>query len=149
MRIKILLLGDDPVSLMAGGQLLRERGMLVYTAFNLENLPEIINEIKPDVVFFDPRQQTAEITAAYNDLVNSVYFEDVPVIYTLTEDDVYLVNRPRTNTGDKKNKEKKNIIADNMINAVRKALWSNKTHEKKVKNISLPNAPIPNFTVRA
>ena len=142
MRFKILMLGDDPVSLMADGQLLKERGMMVYTAFNLENIDETIKEISPDLVFFDPQQQSCEITAAYNILVNSSSFVNIPVIYTLTEDDVYLVSRKRTAT-----KEKRNLIADNIIGAVKMALRSNKTYEKKHRKIPTPNISVTTVNV--
>ena len=52
MRIKILLLGDDPLTEIADGQLLRDRGFLVFTAFNLMNVNDLIAEVQPDLIFF-------------------------------------------------------------------------------------------------
>lgn len=126
MRIKILLLGDDPVSLVSDGQLLKDRGMMVYTAFNLDNVNDLINEVKPDLVFFDPHKQSKEITEAYNNLVNGIYYTNIPVIYTLSDDDVYLVTRKRTES-----KDKRTIIADSIIEAIKMAMRNNKTYQKK------------------
>lgn len=127
MRIKILLVGDDPIMLMTDGLLLRERGLMVYTAFNLENIAETINEVKPDLVFFNPHKSNNEMTAAYNEMVGSIYFTHLPVIFTLSEDDVYLVTRKRTTI-----KTKRNIIADNIIDAVKMALHNNNTNQKSI-----------------
>src|SRR6476620_11480576 len=96
MRIKVLLLGDDPLSVVSDAQLLRDRGLLVYTAFNLLNIEDLIKEIKPDVIFFDPHRPNTDITDVYNNLVNGIYYTSIPVIFTLSEDDVYLVTRKRT-----------------------------------------------------
>ncbi|MES2704915.1 MAG: hypothetical protein V4649_19925 [Bacteroidota bacterium] len=148
MRIKILLLGEDPLSVLADSQLLRDRGMLVYTAFNLLNINDLINEIKPDIVFFDPHKSSNAITDAYNSLVNGIYHTGVPVIFTLSEDDVYLVTRKRTAP-----KDKRTIIADNIVDAIKMALRSNKTAPKKDKDktIKLPhqNIPFPIYNARA
>ena len=134
MRIKILLLGDDPVAMMADAQLLRERNMLVFTAFNLQNISELINEVKPDLIFFDASRSNAGITQAYNDIVNGIWFTNIPVVFTLSEDDVYLVSRKRS-----EEKNKRTFIADNMIDAIKMALSTTKTTQKKQK----PVAKIP------
>jgi DNA-binding NtrC family response regulator len=126
MRIKILLVGEDPLSLLTDGQLLKERGILVYTAFYLENMEELIREIKPDLVFFNPHKPSGQLTNVYNDFVNSIYFTHIPVVYTLSEDDVYLVTRKRTTS-----KDKRTIISDNIVDAVKMALRNNKTASKK------------------
>lgn len=135
MRIKILLIGEDPLSLLTDAQLLKERGILVYTAFYLENLQDLVQEIKPDLVFFNPHKPSGEITNVYNDFVNSIYFTHIPVVYTLSEDDVYLVTRKRTTS-----KDKRTIISDNIVDAVKMALRNNKTVQKKT--IPMPQATI-------
>ena len=132
------------MSLIADSQLLREHGVMVFTAFNLQNLNELINEVKPDILFFDPRKASNLINEAYNNVINSAAFNNIPVIFTLTEDDLYLVTRKRADT-----KEKKNIIADNIIDAIKMALRSNKTYHKKTHKIPHQNITIPNFVVRA
>ncbi len=128
MRLKILLIGDKPAALVADAQLLRERGLLVITAFNLDNINELIEEVKPDLVFFAAQQSNPRITEVYNNLVSSIYFTGIPVVFTLSEDDVYLVNRKRTES-----KDKRSLIADNMIDAIKMALRD--TGGKKVKKV--------------
>jgi response regulator RpfG family c-di-GMP phosphodiesterase len=137
MRIKVLLLGDNPLSVVADAQLLRDRGLLVYTAFNLMNIEELIDEIKPDVIFFDPHKPDAQITDTYNNVVNGIKYTHIPVIFTLSDDDVYLVTRKRTAS-----KEKRSIIADNMVDAIKMSLRSNKAYAKKDKIVKgeEPNA---------
>jgi response regulator RpfG family c-di-GMP phosphodiesterase len=127
MRIKILLVGNDPAALFTDGQLLKEKGMMVFTGFNLQNIQEMISEVKPDIIFFDPHKQSVEITDCYNEIVNSIYFTSIPVIYTLADDDIYLVTRKRT-----EQKEKRTLIADTITDAVKMALLSSKTHHKKI-----------------
>ncbi len=122
MRIKILMLGKDPTSLIADGQLLRDRGIMVFTSFNLENVPELIKEIKPDLLFFDAAQPDDTFTELYNGIVNSIEYTKIPVIFTLSEDDVYLVTRKRTEM-----KEKRSMISDNIIDAVKMAMQTGKS----------------------
>jgi DNA-binding NtrC family response regulator len=129
MRLKILLLGDDPVAMVADAQLLRERNMLVFTAFNLQNINEMIAEVRPDVIFFDAHRSNDQVTNAYNELVNGIYFTNIPVVFTLAEDEVYLVTRKRTEA-----KDKRSFIADNMTDAVKIALSSSKGYHKITKN---------------
>jgi len=144
MRIKILLLGDDPVSLLADGQLLRERGLMVFPTFNLQNITELIEEVKPDALFFDPRNGNNQINEVYNGIINNGNFNNLPVIFTLSEDDIYLVTRKRADT-----KEKKNIIADNIISALKMALHSNRTYHKKTHVLPHRNIDISNVIARA
>jgi response regulator RpfG family c-di-GMP phosphodiesterase len=125
MRIKIMLLGDDRLSLAADAQLLRERGMLVYTSFNLANVAELATEIDPDVIFFGANGSDSRLTDLYNILVKSPRFAHIPVVFTFAEDDIYLVTRKRTEL-----KDKRTIISDNIIDAVKTALSTNTKHHK-------------------
>ena len=125
MRIKILMVGNNPAALVADEQLLRDRDMLVYTAFNLENIPEMITEVKPNIIFFNSPKSNP-VTETYNSIVNSIYFKDIPVIFTLSEDDIYLVTRKRTETG-----EKKKLTANNIIDAIKMALTVGNTPHYK------------------
>jgi DNA-binding NtrC family response regulator len=144
MRIKILLVGDDPVSLMADGQVLRDRGMLVFTTFNTDNLHDLISEINPDLLFFDPKTQDKRTADTYNDIINDSNYAGIPVIYTLSEDEVYLITQKKTET-----KVRKSLTADNMTTAIKEALYSNKSHHKKAgKTINPTLLPPPN-TMRA
>ncbi len=144
MCIKILLVGDDPGSTLVDNQLLRERGLLVITTFNLQNIGEIIAEVKPDIVFFDPHKPNNLITDTYNDLVNDINFTQLPVIFTLSDDDVYLVTRKRTAS-----KEKRTGIADNIIDAIKMALSGIKTAHRRTYKIHHTGMALPMVSVRA
>lgn len=134
MRLKVLLISNDPPAAMADSQLLRERGLLVFTAFNPQNLAEHVEEIKPDVVFFDPQKINNELTDVYNLFVSDVKYAHIPVIFTLSEDDIYLVTRTRT-----KIKKATTKIADNIVGAVKMAL----TRATARKQLRLPHLTIP------
>ena len=144
MCIKILLVGDDPGSTLVDNQLLRERGLLVITTFNLQNIGEIIAEVKPDIVFFDPHKPNNLITDTYNDLVNDINFTQLPVIFTLSDDDVYLVTRKRTAS-----KDRRTGITDNIIGAIKMALSNTITSQRKTHKIHHPNIEIPMLFTRA
>ena len=144
MRIKILLIGDDPVSLLADGQLLKERGLMVFSTFNLQNIDELINEVGPDLLFFDPRKSNNPINEVYNRIINGSNFNNLPIIFTLSDDDVYLVTRKRTDS-----KEKKNIIADNIIDALKMALRSYKTYQRKTHKLPNQDINFPNHIALA
>jgi len=133
MRIKILVIGGNPVSVVCDCQLLRDRGFMVFSAFNLENINELTAEIRPDVIFFDIQKQNTFTTDAYNKLISNIAFAHIPVIYTLTDDDMYLVTRKRTNVT-----EKRTMIADNIIDAIKMALYNNKAYNKKIYNNTPP-----------
>lgn len=144
MRIKILLIGDDPASLVADRRLLRERGLLVYAAFNPQNIPEIVAEIRPDVVFFDPSVPNNYITDAYNDFVTDLSFLSTPVIFTLSEDDIYLVTRKRTDS-----KNKRTAITGDIITAIKSALETNKTYHGKSHKFNTSVMVVPKIGLSA
>jgi hypothetical protein len=78
------------------------------------------------LVFFDTHLQNNRVTDAYNSLVCATSFKNIPVIYTLEEDEVYLVTRRRTNL-----KQKYTAIADNIISALKLAVnYSNQPRRK-------------------
>lgn len=144
MRIKILLLGDYPPSLVPDTQLLRDRGMLVFTAFNLDNIDALVDEIKPDVVFFDGQHPSNLMNDAYNSFVSNERFTHIPVLFTLTEDDLYLVTKKRTEV-----KSKKKVIANNIISAIKMAFNVEKHQEKRTYKIHYPSIAMPTFNNRA
>lgn len=116
MRIKILIAGNDPIAQIADSQLLRDKGMLVFTTYNQTNILEIIEEIQPDLIWFNPLGQDNGLVETYNKVLSFNVAERIPVIYTLSEDDMYLVTRKRTLI-----KQKTNFIADNIIEAIKMA----------------------------
>jgi len=137
MRIKILMVGDDPAALTADIQLLRDKNLLVYTSFDTDNLIPLIEEIQPDLVFINPQNENLNLTEVYNTIVNNTFF-NFPVVYTLSEDDIYLVTR-------KKGKGKRKVIADNMLAAIKLALqYSDHSSPKSDFEILLPII-VPSF----
>ena len=132
------MVGNDPVALVADGQLLRDRAMLVHTTFNLENIPEIIIEVKPNIIFFDSTKKSNLITEAYNNIINSIYFKNIPVIFTLSENDMYLVTPKRTEMG-----ERKKLTADNIIKAIKMALTIGNNHHHKQHYVTKENKSQP------
>lgn len=117
MSIKILLISDDEKAMQADRLYLKDRGLHVHTCLYTNIIKELVNEVKPDVIFINPTLPDNQSTEVYHSFLNDIRHLDVPIIYTLSEDDVYLVNRKRTAT-----KSKRNIIADNMIDAIKLAL---------------------------
>ncbi len=117
MSIKILLISDDEKAMQADRLYLKDRGLHVHTCLYTNIINDLVNEVKPDVIFINPTLPDNQSTEVYHSFLNDIRHLDVPIIYTLSEDDVYLVNRKRTAT-----KSKRNIIADNMIDAIKLAL---------------------------
>ncbi len=106
------------MTLAADSMLLKDRGMVVYTVAKLDNIPDLIAEVKPDVVFFDAVTMDNDVKEAYNTLVGNSGFKDIPVILTVAEDELYLVTHSAGNKRDK---------TDNVFDAVKIALRSDIT----------------------
>lgn len=123
MRMKILLAGDNPVAAMADTQLLRDRGIWVFNTFNMQHIPELIDEIKPNVLFFAPHAPNKEITDAYSQVITDIQYTHIPVIIALADDDVYLVTRKRTLA-----KEIRTSITDNILTAIKEAYTAHAAH---------------------
>jgi hypothetical protein len=115
MRIKLLLTGNDTNHLAPEVDMLKERGFLVYTC-EQHNAEAFVDEIKPDVVYINSASPNATTTNIYRRLMSRISLTKLPVIYTLTEDDAYLVS-PKT---DKYNK--RSMICDNILDAIKAAL---------------------------
>lgn len=135
--------GDNPENMKAEADMLKSRGFLVYTCSE-ENVDDAIPEVKPDVVFVNPHDPGLHSTQVYHELLDNVKFASIPVIYTLSEDDVYLVNRKRTIS-----RNKRNIITDNIIDGIKCALLPEdiSTNHKKVR--AGKTIPLPYYAFRA
>jgi len=120
MHTRILIAGDDQMTLVADGTLLKDNGLYVYPVTSLDDLPELIAEVKPDVIFFDTVKMDDAVKAAYHTLVNDARYKDIPIIFTITEDEMYLVTPKRT-----KGIMKKIVKAESVIDAVKMALKPN------------------------
>src|ERR1700744_651343 len=125
MRIKVLMVTDDPVLAVADVQLLKDKEFLVYSCFNTDNLANLISELVPDVLFINPMHSNQHLVETYNNTLNNLSLIKLPVVYTLSEDDVYMVTRKRTIM-----KKKRTLIADNMLDAIKASLETD-THNIK------------------
>ena len=132
MRLKILLTGKDERQQLPDAQLLTERGFLVYRCKE-NTVNAMIDEIHPDVVIINPVEKDDTTSSTlYERLLNNIRYARLPLVYTLSEDDVYLVNRRRTAT-----KGKRNFIADNIIDSIKTALGFNKDNTRDIPGINL------------
>lgn len=117
MRLKILLTGKDKFSHEPDAEMLRERGFLVYRC-DENAVNDMIDEVHPDVLIINRTVEDQQPSSKlYKRLLRSIKHAKLPLIYTLAEDDMYLVNRSRTIA-----KEAKNFIADNIIDGIKTAL---------------------------
>jgi hypothetical protein len=117
MNLRILMMGDDLSFMQADATLLRENGFRVHVCDNLSLMNELVEEVKPDVAFINPQSTNSITTDIYHNLLDNIVYACLPVIYTLSEDDVYLVNRKRTEL-----KERRYIISDNILGAINMAV---------------------------
>jgi len=121
MRIKVLMVGDDPVFSIADARILKNKNVLVYNTYNVDNLDALVDEIRPNIIFINASCPDNYINT-YKGVINDDRYVKVPVIYTLAEDNVYLVNKPISSS-----KERRKIIAESVVDAVKISL-RNKKH---------------------
>jgi response regulator RpfG family c-di-GMP phosphodiesterase len=114
--LRILIIGNDLQLLRADGDVLTQRGMRVYICDKCQNAAEMVEEVKPDLVFVDPKKPDKITTDVYHSLLDNIRYASLPIIFTLSEDDVYLVNRKRTAM-----KDRRYIISDNIVDAIKMA----------------------------
>lgn len=110
MRLKILMVTNSESC--PDAEVLKERGMLVYTC-NDAIAEDMVVELSPDVVLVNPDVPNAGITKAYHKLLR--HFK-IPVVYTLAEDEQYLVN-----IRNKANKLVK-LVTDNIVDSIRNSI---------------------------
>lgn len=141
MALRILMTGDDYNYLRYDAEMLRQRGFRVYFCDRKQILAEMIDEVKPDIVFINSKTPGKDSTDIYHNLIDNIVFASLPVIYTLSEDDVYLVNRKRTAI-----KERRYMMSDNIIDAIKMAIEDSSTSVKRRMPVqppffnNLPNA---------
>lgn len=112
MRLKILMVTNGESECCPDAEVLKERGMLVYTC-NDAIAEDMVVELSPDVVLVNPNVPSAGITKAYHKLLR--HFK-IPVVYTLAEDEQYLVN-----IRNKANKLVK-LVTDNIVDSIRNSV---------------------------
>ncbi|HEY9178921.1 MAG TPA: hypothetical protein VIN07_14595 [Flavipsychrobacter sp.] len=132
MRLKVLLTGRDKFSQEPDAELLRSRGFLVYRC-DEHVINDMIEEVRPDVLIINPVEDQPSATNLYQRILKSIKYATLPLIYTLSEDDTYIVNSKR-NT-----RNKKSYIVDNIIDGIKTALTSN--NKGRLNNLRLKVAP--------
>ncbi len=118
MRLRVLLTGNDKFSQEPDAELLRERGFLVYRC-DERMVSDMIDEIGPDVLIINPTENQASAGNLYQRLLKSIKYAALPLIYTLSEDDTYIVNCKRNI------RNKTSYIADNIVDGIKTALNTN------------------------
>lgn len=128
MRLKILLTGNDKSDHESDAELLRDKGFLVYRCKEAA-VNDMIEEVHPDVLIINPIDEQPSDTNLYQRILKSVKYAKLPLIYTLSEDDIYLVNPRRTTAS-----EKRKFIVDNIVDGIKTALSSGSNRQlKKIK----------------
>jgi len=123
MAALVLIIGNDKERLQKNRRRLSKEGFTVALCTDCQNITHRIDKIKPDVVLINTTSITHQSTDIYNNLVDTVRYAALPVIFALSEDDVYLVNRRRTSQP-----ETRSVIANTAIDAVHKALENPQRH---------------------
>ncbi len=118
MRLKVLLTGKDKFNLEPDAELLRERGFLVYRC-DEHVINDMIEELHPDVLIINPTEHEPSASNLYQQLLKSIKYAALPLIYTLSEDDTYIVNSRRNI------RNKTSYIVDNIIDGIKTALNTN------------------------
>lgn len=125
MRLKVLLTGKDKYHHEPDAEMLKERGILVYRCEE-QSVNDMIEEVRPDVLIINTLDEKHSSTSLYQRLLDSIKYAKLPLIFTLSEDDVYLVNRKRVGL-----KGPRNFMTDNILDGIRTALGgSRRTLEK-------------------
>ena len=119
MRLKVLLTGKDKYQHLSEAEMLKERGFLVYRCEEAV-LDAMIEEVQPDVVIINPILDEKAGTNLYKRLLKNIKYKALLLIYILSEDDVYVVNRARTTIRDVRN-----FIVDNIVDGIKTALAAN------------------------
>lgn len=128
MRLRVLLTGNDKFSQEPDAELLRERGFLVYRC-DERMVSDMIDEIRPDVLIINPTENQASAGNLYQRLLKSIKYAALPLIYTLSEDDTYIVNCKRNI------RNKTSYIVDNIVDGIKTALNTN--NNRGLNNLQL------------
>ncbi|RYE21641.1 MAG: hypothetical protein EOP51_15150 [Sphingobacteriales bacterium] len=142
MRIKVLMTGNDAENMALEAEVLKEHGFLVYTCPE-DNAEAFVGEIHPDVVYVNPQEPDAQSAEVYRDLLQVGSQSGTPIIYTLLEDDLYMVNLAHSNQ-----RGKRKVVCDNIIDAIKVALHADVTITRKPKPMSR-SMQFPTYNFRA
>lgn len=134
MRIRVLLISDSENFSTADVRMLKDRGLLVHTCYDMTLAQELAKEISPDIIILNPENADSATTRLYHNLLDNLSLARVPVVYTLAEDDVYLVSRKRTSF-----KAARNSMTDNLTDAIKFGMTMPKAEKASRAHIA------PNF----
>jgi hypothetical protein len=133
------MIGNDINYLSADADMLHARGLNVYVCDKADIINDMVEEVKPDIIFMNWQNADEANTGLYHSLLDNIRFAAIPIIFTLAEDDVYLVNRKRTAT-----KDSRYITCDNVIDAIKVGLTPVGATPRK--NYYVPSAVYSNTT---
>lgn len=136
MRLKVLMVGNSEGA-NADAEMLRDRGFLVYTCSET-TVNEMVEEVHPAVIFLNPEDSNnSKSIDVYNALLGNIFYTNYPVIYTMSEDDVYIVNRKRTSS-----KDKRTVISDNIVDSIKVALLGTQIAPKEHAVVDKQHMPL-------
>ncbi len=136
MRIKVLMTGERTADMAIEAEMLKNKGLMVYTC-NPSNTEAFMDEVIPDVVYFNVAG-TSDCADIYHHVLDNAKFMNIPVIYTLLEDDIYLVNKKRNTYSNHRH-----VICDNILDAIKASVTGmEKIYSRPVKRPKV----LPAFT---
>jgi hypothetical protein len=102
--------------------MLRSKGFRVYFCDKDHMVNEMVDETRPNIVYVNSRSHDESSSDIYHSIVDNVQYASIPVIYTLSENDVYLVNRKRTAI-----KERRYMTSSSVLEAIKMAFITTDT----------------------
>lgn len=114
MNIRVLVVGNSEENIQPEAEMLKNRGFVAYTGHE-STVEEMIEEVKPHVVYFNAANPDSKTTRVYHTLLKKMRINHIPVVYTLAEDDAYIVNKTVS-------RQKKSYILDNIVDSIKIAL---------------------------
>lgn len=113
MNLRILMISDEKKLLYQDKKLLSEKGFEVFISDSSASMSWMINKVNPGAVLIGAKNMEENSTRLYHEFLDNLLFAHLPVIFALSEAEVYIINRKRTI-----NKEKRSFICSNVTDAV-------------------------------
>lgn len=116
MHIRILMIGNDRAYINAEQAYLKEKGYRVYIT-DPSLIAEMVQETNPDIVFLNFQAPSGETLEIYHQTLELLRLREIPVVFTLSEDTAYLVNRNSSRPSNHIH-----FVSDNLSDAFKQAL---------------------------
>ena len=116
MRIRVLLVSMDKANGKRDQQILTDQGFQVFHC-DSDKVPEKAGEIQPEIILINSAEEVKGENNLYNTLSNNVLLARFPIVFTLAENEVYLINRSRTAM-----KEDRYLISNSLFDAMNQAV---------------------------